>query len=322
MDRKLVAWMSMLLVPVLLVAAEPIDPLTDLENIAGKLIFYQTDGNATYVRDTGELASDVPTETMFELFDPQKNFSTAKFTYTWDLGNGEVIQGTEPVVRYHYPKSGTYTLRLSVGANVTKYVTPIAGVYSMAVKVLDAIKSIELNGPSHYVVSQETSLSFHVDGSPPMWVCWRFLPNCVSDMADGCTLTMLYENTLRLNHTFTSAGYHCLDISVKNDISMLQTSFSLYASRNGNIQLLFILSCAAVLVATFCFITVIACRPRRPTTAQIASSSNAVFLKSLDADAHPTVVFNTNILKRAEKEPLLLQYGTQYCSRPSHCSSV
>lgn len=58
------------------------------ENIAGRLLFYQMEGNATYVRDTGELASDVPTETMFELFDPQKNFSEAKFTYTWDLGNG------------------------------------------------------------------------------------------------------------------------------------------------------------------------------------------------------------------------------------------
>lgn len=58
------------------------------ENIAGRLVFYQMEGNATYVRDTGELASDVPTETMFELFDPQKNFSNAKFSYTWDLGNG------------------------------------------------------------------------------------------------------------------------------------------------------------------------------------------------------------------------------------------
>ena len=46
------------------------------------------EGNATFVWDTGELASDIPTETMFELFDPQKNFSKAKFTYTWDLGNG------------------------------------------------------------------------------------------------------------------------------------------------------------------------------------------------------------------------------------------
>lgn len=46
------------------------------------------EGNATYVRDTGELASDVLTETTFELHDPQKNFTNIKFTYTWDLGNG------------------------------------------------------------------------------------------------------------------------------------------------------------------------------------------------------------------------------------------
>lgn len=61
-----------------------------IENIAGKLVFYQMDGNATYVRDTGELASDVLTETTFELHDPQKNFTNTKFTYTWDLGNGYV----------------------------------------------------------------------------------------------------------------------------------------------------------------------------------------------------------------------------------------
>lgn len=46
------------------------------------------EGNATRVRNTGELASRVPTKTTFERFDPQKNFSTAKFTYTWDLGDG------------------------------------------------------------------------------------------------------------------------------------------------------------------------------------------------------------------------------------------
>ena len=51
-------------------------------------MFYQKQGNATLVRDTGELASDVPTEAMFQLFDPQKSLQSAKFTYTWDFGNG------------------------------------------------------------------------------------------------------------------------------------------------------------------------------------------------------------------------------------------
>ncbi|KAM7381936.1 hypothetical protein PAMA_012681 [Pampus argenteus] len=290
------------------------DPLTDLENIAGKLIFYQIEGNATYVRDTGELASDVPTETMFELFDPQKNFSTAKFTYTWDLGNGEVIQGTEPVVRYHYSKSGNYTLRLKVGFNLAKYTLPFTGDYSMDVKVLDAIKHIELNGPSDYEMSQNISLAFHVDGSPPMWVCWRFVPDCVPDTTGGCTLTMLYENTLWLNHTFTSAGVHCLDISVRNDISQLQSSFSLYVRKNNNAHMFFILSCAAILVATFSFITVIACHPRHYNRSQIPASGNAIFLKNRDSDDQSTIQFNFSNVDKEEKKPLLLQYGTQYSS--------
>uniref|UniRef100_A0A3B4TMT2 Transmembrane protein 130 n=1 Tax=Seriola dumerili TaxID=41447 RepID=A0A3B4TMT2_SERDU len=314
MDRKNVVWILMLLLLVLLGVAETTDPMTDLENIAGKLVFYQTEGNATYVRDTGELASDVPTETMFELFDPQRNFSTAKFSYTWDLGNGEVIQGTEPVVRYHYSESGNYTLQLKVGVNVTKYAPLITGVYSTDVQVLDAIKNIELKGPSDYEMSQNTSLAFHVDGSPPMWVCWRFLPNCVPDVGGGCTLTMLYENTLRLNHTFTSAGVHCLDISVRNDVSKLETSFSLYVKKNTNPHMFFILTCAAVLVATFSFITVIACRPLHHNRFQIATSSNALFLKNQDSDGQSTILFNFPNMERGEKEPLILQYGTQYSS--------
>ncbi|XP_038592300.1 transmembrane protein 130 isoform X1 [Micropterus salmoides] len=313
MDRNVIR----ILMPLLLVAlgvAETTDPLTDLENIAGKLVFYQMEGNATYVRDTGELASDVPTETMFELFDPQKNFSQAKFTYTWDLGNGEVIQGTEPVVRYHYSESGNYTLRLKVGVNVTKYTPLLTDVYSMDVKVLDAIKNIELKGPSDYEVSQNTTLAFHVDGSPPMWVCWRFLPNCVQDMTGGCTLTMLQENTLQLNLTFTSAGVHCLDISVRNDISKLQSSFSLYVKRSNNTHMFFILSCAAVLVATFTFIIVFACRPRHHNRSQIAASSNTVFLKNQDPEGQGMILFNFTNMERGEKEPLLLQYETQYFS--------
>ncbi|XP_040885136.1 transmembrane protein 130 isoform X2 [Toxotes jaculatrix] len=314
MDRKHVVWILRLLLLVLLGVAETTDPLADLENIAGKLVFYQTEGNATYVRDTRELASDVPTETMFELFDPQRNFSTAKFTYTWDLGNGEVIQGTEPVVRYHYPESGNYTLQLKVGVNVTKSAPPVTGVYSTDVQVLDAIRHIELKGPADYEVSQNTSLAFHVDGSPPMWVCWRFLPNCVPDMTGGCTLTMLYENTLRLNHTFTSAGVHCLDISVRNDVSKLQTSFSLYVKRSNIAHMFFILTCAAILVATFSFITVIACRPRHHARSQIAASSNAIFLKNQDSGGQSTILFKFSNMERGEKKPLLLEYGTQYSS--------
>ncbi|MEQ2195341.1 hypothetical protein XENOCAPTIV_011218 [Xenoophorus captivus] len=312
MDREHPPWMLVHLLMILPAAAGSGAPVTDLENASGKLVFYQTEGNATYVRDTGELASDVPTETMFELFDPQRNFSAAKFTYTWDLGNGEVIQGTEPVVHYHYSEPGNYTLRLDVGMNMAQYAPPITGVYSKDVQVLDAIKNIELEGPSDYMVSQDSSLAFHVDGSPPMWVCWRFLKNCLPDLTSGCTLTMLYENSLELNHTFTSAGVHCLDISVRNDISKLQTSFSLYVRRNDHSHLLFILSCAAVLIATFSFILVITCRPWQQSKSQVVASSNAAFLKDQDSGGQSEIVFTFSSMEKGEREPLVLQHGTQY----------
>jgi len=285
------------------------DPIVNLDNVAGKLVFYQRQGNATLVRDTGELASDVPTEAMFQLSDPQKTLRSAKFTYTWDFGNGAVIEGTEPVVQYNYAESGNYTLRLKVGAEMEdEEEEGIEGVYSMNLKVLDTIKSIDLEGPTSFHVSQNSSLDFHVDGSPPMWVCWRILPNCESDTPVGCTLTMLYTNTLQVNYTFTSTGLHCLDISARNDVSKLQTSYSIYVSRNPLSHLFFILPCVAVFLAMFSFITVITCRPR--IHKQMVASSNAVFVKN--PGGGPSRVSVSYSSTNGENQPLVNDQPTRY----------
>ncbi|KAG7247016.1 hypothetical protein CRUP_007821, partial [Coryphaenoides rupestris] len=145
-------------------AAGETDAIVELQNVAGKLVFYQSEGNSTLVRNTGQLASAVQTVAMFEIFDPEHTLVQTKLTYTWDFGDGEVIHGTDPVVRYNYTESGNYTLRLQVGANMTQKQMPIAGVYSMDVKVLDVIRNIQMEGPSNYQVAKNVSLSFHVDG--------------------------------------------------------------------------------------------------------------------------------------------------------------
>ncbi|CAL8302169.1 unnamed protein product [Lota lota] len=79
-----------------------------------------------------------------------------------------------------------------------------------------------MEGASSYQVAKNVSMVFHVDGS----------------------------------------GLHCLDISVHNDISTLQSSFSVYVGRGPYSNLFFIMSCLAVLAATFSFIGISACRPR------------------------------------------------------------
>ena len=63
-------------------------PPAHIENVSGKLVFYQNEGNSTLVRDTGELASSVQTVAMFQIFDPEQTLVQTKLTYTWDFGNG------------------------------------------------------------------------------------------------------------------------------------------------------------------------------------------------------------------------------------------
>ncbi|TNN28563.1 hypothetical protein EYF80_061289 [Liparis tanakae] len=46
--------------------------------------------------------------------------------------------------------------------------------------------------------------------------------------------------------------------------------------------------------------------------AEVATSSNAVFLNNQDSEGHGAIVFNFSNGLRGEKEPLLLQRGTQY----------
>lgn len=57
-------------------------------DVTGKITFHQMEGNYTYLRDSGDLASDVPTLVSFKLSDPRRNFRSVVFMYTWDLGNG------------------------------------------------------------------------------------------------------------------------------------------------------------------------------------------------------------------------------------------
>ncbi|XP_054913775.1 transmembrane protein 130 [Poeciliopsis prolifica] len=317
MDRARPAWflLRLLLTAADLTAAdltaadltEAAGPLTDPERVAGRLVFYQTEGSATYLRDSGALASGVATETVFELLGPERNFSSAGFSYTWDLGNGEVIRGTEPVVRYRYSESGNYTLRLNVGGDPPQLAP--AGVYVQEVQVLDAIRSIQLVAPLNYSVNQNFSLDLQLDGSPPMWVCWRFLRNCAPDPAPGCTLTLLRAASLRLSHAFDSAGLHCLEVSARNAVSALRMTFSLKVTRNVCCHLLFILSCAAVLAAIFSFILAIACRPRQLNSSQVPASSNATFLK----DHGSKVILSFSSVEKGERAPLILQPARQNC---------
>ncbi|KAK7122827.1 hypothetical protein R3I94_019815 [Phoxinus phoxinus] len=251
-------------------------------NVKGKIIFHQMEGNSTYLRDSGKLASCIPTMVSFELSDPRHNLNSVTFIYTWDMGNGEVRKGSAPFLNYDYTLPGNYTFKLSIGTNNPQH-SRMTGLYSVDLTVLDAIKSIELRGPLIYNVDESSSLSFHVGGSPPVWMCWRFLSDCQNPSPASCKLVRLYGNIFNLNYTFTSVGTYCLDLSVKNNISNLQTSYDIYV-QSSPVSLLFILPCAAVIVATLVFISVSVCRPRQQSLMSKAMVADRNYLSFTDIE--------------------------------------
>ncbi|KAM9411069.1 uncharacterized protein ACWYII_025910 isoform 1-T3 [Salvelinus alpinus] len=130
---------------------------------------------------------------------------------------------------------------------------------------------------------------------------------------------MLYDNTFRLNHTFTALGVHCLDISARNDISKLQTSYSIFVRRDPSNNLLFILPCAGIMLATLAFITVIASRPKKGNNnkPQMSGYSNATYSSiKMELQPHQDIpdISSDLYVSRAEKgevQTLLLQHGTR-----------
>uniref|UniRef100_A0A8C1YL77 Transmembrane protein 130 n=1 Tax=Cyprinus carpio TaxID=7962 RepID=A0A8C1YL77_CYPCA len=288
-------------------------------NVKGKIIFRQMEGNSTYLRNSGKLASFIPTVVSFEHFDPRHTLRSATFIYTWDLGNGEVRKGPEPYVTCHYTLPGNYTFQLSIETNTPQH-SRITGLYSVDLTVLDVIKSIELRGPLTYNVDQSSSLSFQIGGSPPVWLCWRVLSDCHTPSPTSCNLVRLYGNQFNLNYTFRSVGTYCLDLSVRNIISNLQTSYNIYV-QSSPVSLIFILPCAAVIVATLIFITVSVCRPQKQSLVSKALMADMNYHSFTEIELHAkdasiTLQDNSLASKTNEAQPLLQQPETSYSTQP------
>ncbi|XP_019901981.1 transmembrane protein 130 isoform X2 [Esox lucius] len=180
---------------------------------------------------------------------------------------------------------------------------------------MDAIRTIELKGPSSFQVFRNNSLDVRVDGSLPITVCWRFVYNCIPAALQSCHLTTLYDNTLRLNHTFLVPGLHCLDISAYNNISKMQTSCSIFVWRDPFNNLLFILPCAGIMLSILAFITIVVCHPKKQQKNKPEISTKATY-SSTDVELQPkqdlhefSSDLNVSSEDNGEVMPLLLLPG-------------
>uniref|UniRef100_W5MQB6 PKD domain-containing protein n=1 Tax=Lepisosteus oculatus TaxID=7918 RepID=W5MQB6_LEPOC len=226
--------------------------------VLGALRFRQLDGNKTYIRSNGELASDTLTEAAFEISDPLHLLSSASFSYTWDLGDGHVVVSTESYVHHTYSCSGNYTMRLKVEAYWTEREqhTVRSSRYWATHTTVPSSSLIPVLPRPGWACSSSPP-------SPPLTLCWAMVPDCGPAPPVRCHLVRLQGTTLSLRYTFGSAGRYCLRLTARNHVSLLQTFHAFTVGSDATQHVLFILPCATLILITLGFIVFTACRPRR-----------------------------------------------------------
>ncbi|XP_060548839.1 transmembrane protein 130 [Pantherophis guttatus] len=114
-----------------------------------------------------------------------------------------------------------------------------------------AVKSVNITGATEARVMENLNLSLHIQGSPPLSLCWLIKTECIPlHWGDQCHLVVINSTQYYLNHTFNNAGQYCLSIRVENRVNILQSYQEIQIRPSGIPPVFFILPCVILLLAT------------------------------------------------------------------------
>ncbi|KAJ8413689.1 hypothetical protein AAFF_G00081960 [Aldrovandia affinis] len=136
----------------------------------------------------------------------------------------------------------------------------------------------------------------------------------------SCRWVKLYGNIFNLNYTFKSVGKYCLNMTVRNVISTLQTSYDIKVWRDPTSNLLFIVPCATLILSSFALIISSVCRSNRSATRSKVEVANFSFspeapkmeMKSRNLGSSPNIYPTSSSQKKGEVRPLLAYSGEAY----------
>ncbi|XP_058013751.1 transmembrane protein 130 [Ahaetulla prasina] len=113
----------------------------------------------------------------------------------------------------------------------------------------DAVRSINITGATEARVMENLNLSLHIQGSPPLSLCWLIKTECIPLVGDQCHLVVMNSTQYYLNHTFNHAGQYCLSIRVENRVNILQSYQKIKIRPSGIPAVFFVLPCVILLLA-------------------------------------------------------------------------
>ncbi|KAJ7403600.1 transmembrane protein 130 [Willisornis vidua] len=223
------------------------------EFITGNLTIAQIEDSRVVTQGSSPSTGAV-TRISFCLHDPSHYFKSASFVYNWDFGDGVYQMTKEPFVYCNCSSLGNRTVHLKVVAEWEQLGSIIhereimqkTGDFTTALELLDAVKSINVVGSRETHVMENLNLSLHINGTPPLALCWLIKSECIPLEGDKCHLVEISGSCYNLSHTFRDAGQYCLSIRVENGVTMLQTYHGIKVWPTGIHPAFFVLLCIAL----------------------------------------------------------------------------
>ncbi|XP_071300140.1 transmembrane protein 130 [Agelaius tricolor] len=223
------------------------------EFITGNLTIAQIEDSRVATHGSSS-STDTVTRISFSLHDPSHYFKSASFVYNWDFGDGVYQITKEPFVYCNCSSMGNRTVHLKVVAEWEQIGSIIheremmqkTGDFTTALELLDAVKSIDIVGSRETHVMENLNLSLHINGTPPLALCWLIKSECIPLEGDKCHLVEISGSCYNLSHTFRDAGQYCLSVRVENGVTMLQTYHGIKVRPAGIHPAFFVLLCTAL----------------------------------------------------------------------------
>ncbi|XP_048408609.1 transmembrane protein 130 isoform X2 [Stegostoma tigrinum] len=230
------------------------------DSVVGTLSLKQPNGSITFSRKEYELATNIPTQISFILYDPSDYFDTASFRYFWYFGDGERMVTNKSYALHIYPTPGTYQLHLDVLAYLN-HSQQRTGVYGASLSLLDTIKKIEVMSVDDIHADHKKNFYIYVNGSPPLDVCWLVSRSCIAVIDHSCDLIELPSSTVsNVSYTFRDLGPYTFNVRAKNSVSTLQACYKITTWKNGIHPVWFIVPCVTLFTIILLFVLSIAMR--------------------------------------------------------------
>ncbi|KFO79929.1 Transmembrane protein 130, partial [Cuculus canorus] len=223
------------------------------EFITGNLTIAQIE-DSRFITHGSSSSMGAVTRISFCLHDPSYYFKSASFVYRWDFGDGVYQITKEPFVYCNCSTMGNRTVHLKVIAEWEQIGSVIheremvqkTGDFSTTLELLDAVKSINVVGSRETHVMENMSLSLHINGTPPLALCWLIKAECIPLEGEKCHLVVINGSCYNLSHIFSDAGQYCLSVRVENGMTMLQTYHEIKVWPTGIRPAFFVLLCVSL----------------------------------------------------------------------------